>query len=58
MNWLIGVGLLVVLVNVWYLHYEVRLMRTQLNRLAGPLTDRDTSEAANVFGDVDYMHKP
>lgn len=58
MEWLIGVGFVVVLINVWHVHYEVRLLRTQVNRITGPPTDRDASEAASLSGDVDYMHKP
>jgi len=54
MNWLIGLGFVAVMLELWWIHLEVRVLRAQMNRVAGPPTDRDTTEAASLVGNVDY----
>jgi hypothetical protein len=54
MDWLIGCGFVVVMVHLWWIQYDIRILRTQMNRVAGHPTGRDTTEAASLVGDVDY----
>ena len=53
MDWFAAVAFVVLLVHLWLLQYEVRILRAQMNKLAGPPSDQDTTLALRGLGAVD-----